>query len=307
MPLEERNMSLQKLLTCLGILIWAAVALTAAPAAHSRRIVSSLLVSEESPVRDCTDLHVNRNGHQSVMQSEQRTITRAEASTLRVRASTNGGVQVEGGSGDSYAVTLCKFAEPGSGAENLLSQVHISFQNGELSVSGPHNNNDWSDMLLIRAPKAADMDLDVNNGPLSIREVNGTLKVHAENGPVTVHDCSGELDLRSHNGPVTLSGNSGKQNISTENGPVTLSLSGTTWNGSGLEAHAHNGPLTLKIPSNYQSGVILESEGHSPFQCHAAACSEGRKTWDDDRKRIEFGSGPTLVRLTTANGPVIVN
>ena len=300
-------MSLQKLLTCLGILIWAAVALTAAPAAHSRRIASSIVASEETPVRECADLHVNMHGGQAVMQSEQRTITKAEASTLRVRPTTNGGVQVEGSDGDSYTVTLCKFAEPGSGAESLLSQVHLSFQNGELSVSGPHKTNDWSDMLLIRTPKAADMDIDVNNGPLSINEVNGTLKVHAENGPVTVQGCSGELDLRSHNGPVTLSGNSGKQNISTENGPVTLSLSGTTWNGSGLEAHAHNGPLTLEIPIHYQSGVILESEGHSPFQCRAAACSEGRKTWDDDRKRIEFGSGPTVVRLTTANGPVTVN
>jgi hypothetical protein len=300
-------MSLQQLLSCLGILIWAAVALTAAPSAHSRRIASSLPAVEETPARECSDLHVNMNGRQSIMQSEQRTVTRAEASTLRVRASSNGGVQVEGGSPDSYAVTLCKFAEPGSGAESLLSQVHISFQNGELSVSGPHQTNDWSDFLLIRAPKAADMDLHVNNGPLTIRGVDGTLKVRAENGPVTVHDCSGELDLRSHNGPVTLSGNSGKQSISTENGPVTLSLSGTTWNGSGLEAHATNGPLTLEIPSHYQSGVILESEGHSPFQCRAAACSEGRKTWDDDRKRIEFGSGPTLVRLTTANGPVTVN
>ena len=150
------------------------------------------------------------------------------------------------------------------------------------------------------------MDVSVNNGPLTIRGVDGALKVHAENGPVSVHDCSGELELRSHNGPVTLEGNSGKQNVSTENGPVTLRLSGTTWNGSGLEAHATNGPLTLEIPSHYQSGVILESEGHSPFQCRASACSEGRKTWDEDHKRVEFGSGPTLVRLTTENGPVTV-
>jgi hypothetical protein len=298
---------LQKLLTGLGILIWAAVALTAAPAARSHRVASSLSAQEESPVRECSDLHVRMDSREAVMQSEQRTITRAEASNLRVRGSSNGGVQVEGGSSDSYAVTLCKFAEPGSKAESLLSQIHISFQNGELSVAGPGAGHDWSDFLLIRTPKAAAMDISVNNGPLSIRGVDGTLKVQAENGPVTVHDCSGELNLHSHNGPVTLMGNSGKQNVSTDNGPVTLILSGTTWNGSGLEAHATNGPLTLEIPSHYQSGVVLESEGHSPFQCHAAACSEGRKTWDDDRKRIEFGSGPTLVRLTTANGPVSVN
>jgi hypothetical protein len=300
-------MSLQKLLTGLAILTWAAVALTAAPSPRSHRQVSTVSMQDDGPVRECSDLHVRMDSHEAVMQSEQRTITRAEAANLRVRGSSNGGVQVEGGSSDSYAVTLCKFARPGGGAESLLSQVHLSLENGELSVSGPHTGHDWTDFLLIRTPKGAAMDISVNNGPLTIRGVDGALKVHAENGPVSVHDCSGELDLRSHNGPVTLSGNSGKQNISTENGPVTLTLSGTTWNGSGLEARATNGPLTLEIPSHYQSGVVLESEGHSPFQCQAAACSEGRKTWDDDHKRIEFGSGPTVVRLTTANGPVTVH
>ena len=53
--------------------------------------------------------------------------------------------------------------------------------------------------------------------------------------------------------------------------------------------------MKLQIPSGYKSGVILESDGDGPFQCHSSVCSEGRKTWDDDRKRIEFGSGPTLV------------
>ena len=197
-------MSLQKLLTALAILTWAAVALTAAPSARPHRPVSSISAQEHSPVRECSDLHVQMEGREAVMQSEQRTITRAEAANLRVRGSSNGGVQVEGGSTDSYAVTLCKFAAPGSGAETLLSQVHISFTNGELSVSGPQAGHDWSDFLLIRTPKAAAMDIQVNNGPLTIRAVDGTLKVHAENGPVSVHDCSGELELRSRTKRSTL-------------------------------------------------------------------------------------------------------
>jgi len=67
------------------------------------------------------------------------------------------------------------------------------------------------------------------------------------------------------------------------------------------------GPVELQIPSGYKSGVILESDGHGPFKCHSSVCSEGRKTWDDDRKHIEFGFGPTLVRVSTVNGPVSVD
>jgi len=115
------------------------------------------------------------------------------------------------------------------------------------------------------------------------------------------------LDLSAQNGPVTLEGNGGKQTVHAENGPVTLSLSGNSWEGAGIEAHANNGPIKVQIPSGYKSGVLLESNGNSPMRCDASVCSEGRKTWDDDLRRIEFGSGPTLVRVSTNNGPVSVD
>jgi hypothetical protein len=298
-------MSTPKFLCVLGMIIWAGVALTAAPLSRPHRHSIAITPAEDSPAASCSDLHVRFDHRETITQSEERTITKSEASTLRVAAEPNGGIQVQGWEGDTYSVTLCKFAEAGS--ESLLSQTHLTFHNGELGVSGPSSHDRWSAHLLIRAPKSSSLDLSVHNGPLSLYRVDGNLKVRAENGPISATDCSGELDLSSHNGPVTLEGNSGKQKIRTENGPVTVTLRGDSWTGGGLEAHATNGPVNLQIPSGYKSGVVLESDGHGPFQCHASVCSEGRKTWDDDRKRIEFGSGPTLVHVSTVNGPVSVD
>ncbi|MGB7847918.1 MAG: hypothetical protein WBL63_20065 [Candidatus Acidiferrum sp.] len=300
-------MTSPRLLPILGIIVWAGVALTAAPRSTPHRHTVVFSPSEDSPDATCSDLHVRFEHHEALMQTEERTITRSEASTLRVIAESNGGIQVQGWDQDTYSVTLCKAAEAGSDADSLLSKIHLTFQSGELGVAGPGSHDRWSAHILIRAPKAASLDLHVNNGPLSLHHVDGNLRIRAENGPISVTDCTGELDLNSHNGPVTLEGNSGKQSIHTENGPVRLSLSGDSWNGSGIEAHATNGPVTLQIPSGYKSGVILESDGHAPLQCHADVCSEARKTWDDDRKRIEFGAGPTLVRVSTVNGPVSVH
>jgi len=87
---------------------------------------------------------------------------------------------------------------------------------------------------------------------------------------------------------------------------MNITLGGTAWSGSGMEAHGNNGPLTVHVPSGYQSGVRVESEGNGPVSCRASVCSEGRKNWDDERKTIEFGSGPTVIRLSTVNGPVSV-
>ena len=302
-------MTSHKALSLVGILIWAGVALTVAPRAIPHRHplpVPVTITNDYDTAESCSDLHIRFDHHDTVMQSEERTITKAEAPTLRVRAEYNGGLQVQGWDQANYSVTLCKAAEAGGGAESLLSQIHLTFHDGELGVSRPSSGDRWNAHLLIRAPKAAAMDLQAHNGPLTLRRVDGSLKVRSENGPLTITDCTGELDVTSNNGPVTLEGNSGRQKVITENGPVTVSLTGSKWDGSGLEAHATNGPIRLEIPSGYQSGVVLESEG-GPFQCHASVCSEGRKTWDDDHKRVEFGSGPTLVRVSTVNGPVSVN
>jgi hypothetical protein len=299
-------MTSPKLLPVLGMVVWAAVALTAAPRGTPHRHALFFPPNEESPAATCSDLHVRFDHHDGVMQTEERAITRSEAPTLRVIAESNGGIQVQGWDQDTYSVTLCKAAEAGGDADSLLSRIHLTFQNGELGVAGPGSHDRWSAHILLRAPKAASLDLHIKNGPMSLYHVDGNLRVRAENGPITVTDCTGELELNSDNGPVTLEGNSGKQSVHTENGPVALSLSGDSWNGPGIEAHATNGPVSLQIPSGYKSGVILESDGHGPFQCHASVCSEGRKTWDNDRKRIEFGSGPTLVRVSTVNGPVSV-
>lgn len=301
-------MTPRRLLTLFGILLWSVVALTAWPHGKSRRSAKFVLsASGDEQANRCSDLHVTFSHREAVVGAEERTITKAEAPTLRVTAESNGGVQVNGWDNDSYLVTLCKAADEGDDAQSILSEIHLTFHDGELGVSGPGSQNRWSAHLLIRSPKTATLDLSLKNGPVSLHHVDGQLKVRSQNGPVTVSSCSGQLDLSSQNGPLTLENNSGKQTVHAQNGPVTVALSGDSWNGDGLEAHATNGPITLRIPSGYRTGVILESEGHSPFECNSSVCSEGRRTWDEDHKRIEFGSGPTLVRVSTVNGPVSVN
>jgi len=299
-------MTSRNLLSILGIVVWSGVAFAALPRAISHAQNFTLSSRDEDTISSCSNLHIQFDHNPAVVASEERTITKAEAPLLRVNADRNGGIQVLGWDQDTYSVTLCKAAEAGGDQDALLSEIHLRFQDGELRVSGPGSGR-WSAYLLIRSPKAAALDLTVHNGPLRLHHVDGSLKVRAQNGPVSVSGCSGELDLESQNGPLTLEDNSGKQNVRTSNGPVTVSLSGDSWVGPGLEARGMNGPVTLRIPSGYQTGVLLESEGRSPFECRASVCSEGRKTWDDEHKRIEFGSGPTLVHVSTENGPVSVD
>ena len=158
-------MTSRRLLSPLGILVWYAVALTAAPRAFSHRHATTISYNDESLASTCSDLHIRFDHHDAVLQTEERTITRSEAPTLRVVAESNGGIQVQGWDKDTYSVSLCKAAEAGSDADSLLSKIHLTFQNGELGVSGPSSHDRWSAHILLRAPKAAALDLQVNNGP----------------------------------------------------------------------------------------------------------------------------------------------
>jgi hypothetical protein len=136
--------------------------------------------------------------------------------------------------------------------------------------------------------------------------VDGKITARATNGPISVADCSGEVDIAATNGPISFSGTGGKLRLHTENGPISVALNGPTWNGDGLVADAVNGPLTLRLPSGFQSSFLVESSEHSPMSCAASICSDTRRTWDDDIRRIQYGNGDPVIRLSTKNGPISV-
>lgn len=258
------------------------------------------------PIADCSDLHIEFDGQDAVMRSEERSVSKAEAAVLKVRPHTNGGTQVVGWDGGNYSVTACKAVAPGSDAEGMLSQITMSIENGTVSTHGPGDEDGWTVYLLIRAPKSSVIDLETKNGPISVYDVDGKLTAHAHNGPISLRNFSGEADVNALNGPVSVEGSSGNINIRTENGPINVDLQGTTWKGAGLSADAQNGPVTLTVPNGYQSGFLVETSNHAPISCHASVCENARKTWDDEHRRIEYGSSPAVLRLSTVNGPVSV-
>jgi hypothetical protein len=259
----------------------------------------------DGPAADCSDLHIRLNDERPTIEAEERTVRKAEASLLRVHEVENGGVQVQGWDKDAYSVTACK-AAVGTDAARLLAEIKLTVQGGEVSVSGPHGyRDDWTVFLLIRTPRSADIEVTAHNGPVSFYSVDGKITTRAENGPITMKDCSGEANISAENGPISFSGTSGKLRLHTQNGPIAVSL-GSNWDGSELVADAVNGPLTLRVPSGFRSSFLLESKSHSPVSCHASVCADARRTWDDEHRRIEYGSGSPMIRLSTENGPISV-
>jgi len=283
-----------------------ALGFTTARANRHHRSVS-ISDGHKQPATDCSDLHIRFDEQDAVVRSEERTLTKSEAPVLRIQPHTNGGVQVVGWDKESYSVTACKAAAgSGDAAERILSQITMSIEHGKITTKGPADEDEWTIYLLIRTPKSASVDLETMNGPISLYDVEGKLTARAHNGPISLKNFSGDAEITAVNGPISLDGSSGSVRIRTENGPISVALAGKTWSGAGLTADAQNGPMTLMVPTGYQSSFVVESTNNAPVSCKASICDNARKTWDDNHRRIEYGTAPAVIRLSTVNGPVSV-
>ncbi|HET8798303.1 MAG TPA: hypothetical protein VFO89_11485 [Thermoanaerobaculia bacterium] len=229
-----------------------------------------------------------------------------DAGALRsLKASvTHAPVTVSGGSGSGYTIKVCKAAAEASD----LAQIRVRVDGGELKTSGP-DHGDWTVTYVITMPRGGAVDVETKNGPIAVRDVDGNVTVSAKNGPVSLRNVRGTVRAETQNGPISIDGGSGSLSARASNGPLTVRLDGKGWSGE-LDATTKNGPLSLRIPRGYGSSVVVESNGRGPISCRAEECSRNTAAWDDDRwnapRRLEFGSGPANVRLSTVNGPVTV-
>jgi hypothetical protein len=265
----------------------------------------SVNIDSDEPVTSCDQLHIRTWDGQEIARSEERLTLPATSSTVSAEASPNGGIYVYGWDRQDFGVLNCKaaLADDRGTAESRLQQIKLSSDGGRLTVRGPEDG-DWVSYLIIHAPHTSSLALTGENGPISVSDISGKLEVHETNGPFAVRNSVGEIAAEVRNGPISYSGTGGDVHLRAENGPVSVRLSGTSWNGKGLEAHSENGPLTLKLPNHYTSSVLVETRGYSPFHC--SGCEGARKEFDDDNKSVQFGSGGPVIRMSTTNGPVSI-
>jgi len=212
---------------------------------------------------------------------------------------------VTGDSRGGYSIDVCKAARR---AEDLAA-IRVTFENGELRASGPSHRR-WQVLYHIHAPKGADLDVEAENGPLAIRDIDGKLNVRTSNGPLSLDNVSGDVDAATTNGPISVSGGSGSVKVRASNGPLSVHLEGGAWTGGVLDASTKNGPLSLRIPRGYGSGVRVESHGRGPVSCRAEGCERKTRSWSDDEEDepriIQLGRGAEAIRLSTVNGPITI-
>lgn len=223
---------------------------------------------------------------------EERTMGWRGGATLAVDASPNGGVSVMGWDRDSVHVTVRVAARADSDADarDLARRITVERRNGELSADGPPSRRDesWWVSYVIYAPRRQDLRLNSVNGPVDVSDVTGRLELDVVNGPLDLDNVAGDVRARA------------------QNGPLHVRLSGSRWDGAGLDAATVNGPLVLDVPEGYnaelETGTI-----NGPFQVDFPITVQGRIGVGSRRHlTTTLGSGGSRIRAVTSNGPAVI-
>jgi DUF4097 and DUF4098 domain-containing protein YvlB len=214
----------------------------------------------------------------------------AAGRTLRIDAGQNGGIRVVGSNRSDVEVhaRIQVRAETENDAQDIAKDVELRLEPGSISSRGPSTGRreSWSVTFVVYVPTRTDLDLS------------------AHNGPVGIDDVSGAIEATTVNGPLSLSGVAGDVTARTQNGPLNIDLTGSRWDGEGLDAETRNGPVHLSVPDGY-SAQLETGTVNGPFDTEVplTVTQLGRVN-----RRIEskLGSGGARVRAITTNGPVVI-
>lgn len=203
----------------------------------------------------------------------------------------NGGVAIKGWDADSVAVfaKIQAWGRSEDEARELARSIRIIAQAGGVRAEGPDavtRRQGWAVSFEVHVPHRTDLDLETENGPLTVRDVQGRMTLAARNGPVTLGGVGGNVRAR------------------VQNGPLHVELTGARWEGEGLDAETVNGPVTVAIPESYsaelETGTVngpMRTEFPLTVTLHGHVAR---------RVTAKLGSGGPSVRVVTTNGPMTI-
>ena len=264
--------------------------------------------SVDSLSDDCSDHLQNYGQHyDSVVRGEEsRTLPNQP---LNFNAEQNGGIQITTWDKPDFSVKLCKQVASDSDEKSrkVLADTRLTVNGDTVSVSAPEDREDYSlgTLLLIKAPREAQVTLKVHNGGISVRRFTGTAEARAVNGGISLKESHGKLTAHAQNGGISIQDCGGDVVAEVQNGGLSINLP-EQWEGKGLDAHTHNGGLVIGIPRNFASGLEITTSNHVSIVCKDDACENGQRTWDEGHRIFRMGSGSPQIKASTINGGVVI-
>jgi Putative adhesin len=257
-----------------------------------RRVASRAIVdaaAQQDRADPCDDRGwVNDDDYYRHCETREETLA---AAPLIVDAGRNGGIRVEGWDRSDIRIqaVIQANATDESRARELASQIQVQTAGHRVHSTGPEASRRewWSVSYRINVPRRNDLDLQANNGGVTINGVSGTIRFDTSNGGVRLSDVAGSVRGR------------------TRNGGLNVALAGQRWDGEGLDVETTNGGVTLAIPDGYNAELETRTVNGS-FRTDYPITIQGELNY---RRGLSttLGSGGPPVRVRTTNGGLRIN
>lgn len=217
---------------------------------------------------------------------EVRTYTVSPARRISVDAGPNGSVAFIGENRRDVMIVarVEANADDDAAAKDIARQIRVFTDGGRIRAEGPSTRGraGWSVSYDVYVPNEANLEANTENGGISAENVRGEMNFEASNGGIRVSDVGGKVRAR------------------TTNGGVTANLSGTTWQGEGLDLQTTNGGAAVNVPRGYNAQLETGTT-NGGMQVDFPITVRGSL---NRRISTQLGSGGPLIRVVTTNGGV---
>ena len=275
--------------------------------AADHRSGSTVTMNDDSASDDCRDhLRVGNDEYRANVRDEE--IKTVPNQPLTITAEHNGGIQVTTWDKPEVSLKLCKqvAVDDENEGRKLLAETRLEIDGAKISVHAPESDHhSLGTLLLVKAPRNADLNLNVHNGGVSLTNFTGTAEAHAENGGISFRRSTGKLTAQAQNGGISIKDCGGDVSAKVENCGLSLALA-DRWEGKGLEAHARNGGLVVSVPKTFNGGLEVVASEHTSITCKDDVCDSGERTWDGGHKLFRMGGTNPQVRASTENGGIVI-
>jgi two-component system NtrC family sensor kinase len=125
------------------------------------------------------------------------------------------------------------------------------------------------------------------------------LVVTVDGGSIRLENMQARIEFRGGSGTATLTNLGGQVTGSITNGNLYINLSGSQWEGEGLDVRTTNGNIYWQVPASYSAQVRLSTiSGNLNSSVPTAPTGAGKEA------AATLGQGGALLKASTVNGNV---
>ncbi|HQX81482.1 MAG TPA: DUF4097 family beta strand repeat-containing protein [Vicinamibacterales bacterium] len=205
--------------------------------------------------------------------------------------SSNGGINVTAGDGDTVTVTAERIVK--AGTEDVAKQQLALFEMKEDVKPDRVSIDSTSRGIMMNVSRRVNYTVTMPKG--------ASLSLVNSNGEIVVTNIGGHFSAETSNGSVTATGLKQSAKVSTTNGVIDLGFESVS--GEGIAAETTNGMITLSLPNSTNADFSARVTNGAIERDNLTL-----QVSEESRRRLDgrMGTGGARIRLETTNGAITV-